>query len=53
METERNHLRKTQLSQAKDLEKLRKQITNLKKQQVNQVSYICAPMLMHHFLDEN
>lgn len=39
METERNHLRKTQLSQAKDLDKLRKQITNLKKQQVNQVSY--------------
>jgi hypothetical protein len=39
METERNHLKKTQLSQAKDLEKLRKQITMLKKQQANQVSF--------------
>ena len=40
METERNHLKKTQLSQAKDLEKLRKQITMLKKQQANQVNFI-------------
>jgi hypothetical protein len=45
METERNHLRKKQLSQAKDLEKLRKEINQLKKKNAKSVS-----LLYVHFI---
>jgi hypothetical protein len=40
METERNNLRKKQLSQAKDLEKLRKEINQLKKKNAKSVSLL-------------